>query len=399
MYTTFIYFSFSIFEQNFLKFSGEIISANCKKKILHKLFKLPFDRRGMISIIGAGPSGNYLAFLLAKQSHDVHVYEDHKVIGTPVQCTGIITPELEKIIPVKKSFLTNKINQAQIYAPNGSSLHVRFKKDDIIVDRTLFDSHLASLAEKAGAQYHLGQRFIENKGKKMKIGEKFIETDILIGADGPFSRVAKTNGMWCDRKFVTGNQVTVEVDCEPKLVEFWLGIGLFGWLVPENDSVARVGIISYDQPDIYLKKLLDKRCPSAKVLHREPGAIPIYNPKQILQKDFVYLIGDAATQVKATSYGGIVHGMKAAQILARDMQHYQKNCRKEVGRDLYLSLLIRKAMDRFSEKDYNALVELFTQEKLKRVLETKSRDYPTKFLLDLILVEPRLLAFTRKFLF
>ena len=80
----------------------------------------------MISIIGAGPSGNYLAYLLAKKNEDVHIYEDHKEIGVPIQCTGIITPELETIIPIKKSFLTNKINQARIYSPNGSSLHVNF---------------------------------------------------------------------------------------------------------------------------------------------------------------------------------------------------------------------------------------------------------------------------------
>ncbi len=353
----------------------------------------------MISVIGAGPSGNYLAYLLAKKNEDVHVYEDHKEIGVPIQCTGIITPELETIIPIKKSFLTNKINQAKIYSPNGNSLHVKFAKEDVIVNRTKFDSHLGEMAKKAGATYHLGKRFQDNKGKKMKIGEEFIETDILVGADGPFSRVAKSNDMWCDRKFVTGNQVTVEVDCDPKLVEFWLGIGLFGWLVPESDSVARVGIVSYDQPDKYLQKLVDRRCPKAKTISKEPGAIPIYNPKQTLQKDFVYLIGDAATQVKATSYGGIVHGMRAAEVLVRDMKHYQKNCRKEVGRDLYLSLLIRKAMDRFSQEEYNDLVEMFNQEKLKRVLETKSRDYPTKFVLDLLLAQPRLLKFGTKVLF
>lgn len=353
----------------------------------------------MISIIGAGPSGNYLAYLLAKQNKSVHVYEDHKVIGAPIQCTGIITPELETLIPIKKKFLTNKINQAKIYSPNGNALHVRFQKEDIIVNRTKFDSYIADMAKKAGAKYHLGSRFEDNVGKKMKINGKIIKTDVLVGADGPFSRVAKSNGMWCDRQFVTGNQVTVEVDCDPKLVEFWVGIGLFGWLVPENESIARVGIVSYDHPEIYLKKLIDKRCPRAKVLSKEPGAIPVYNPKQILQKDSVYLIGDAATQVKATSYGGIVHGMKAAQVLARDMKHYQKNCRKEVGRDLYLSLLLRKAMDRFSEQEWNDLIALFSKEKLRNVLETKSRDYPTKFILDLLLAEPRLLKYGKKLLF
>ena len=352
----------------------------------------------MISIIGAGPAGNYLAYLLAKQGKNVHVYEDHKVIGCPVQCTGIISHELENEMHIDKKFLTNTITQAKIYSPNGNSLLVKFKKKDYIVNRTIFDSHIAEMAMQEGAQFHLGHRFHGNVGRKLKINDQIIETDMLVGADGPFSRVAKSNGMWCDRQFVTGNQVTVEVDCDPTLVEFWVGIGLFGWLVPENESVARVGIVSYNSPARDLQQLLDMRCPNPKILSKEPGEIPLYNPKQILQKDTVYLVGDAATQVKATSFGGIIHGMKAAKVLAQDPMHYQKKCRKDVGKDLYLSLLMRKAMDKFSPEDYNALVGLFNKEKLKNVLETKSRDYPSKFIFDLLLAEPRLLTFAWKLL-
>ena len=43
----------------------------------------------MISIIGAGPAGSYLASLLRKE--EVEVFEEHDKIGLPVQCTGITT--------------------------------------------------------------------------------------------------------------------------------------------------------------------------------------------------------------------------------------------------------------------------------------------------------------------
>ncbi len=350
----------------------------------------------MISIIGAGPAGNYLAYLLAKKGKEVNVYEDHKEIGKPIQCTGIISHELKNILPIKKKFLTNTINKAKIYSPNGKSIKINFKEKDYIVNRTDFDSYLGDLAMSKGANYNFNHRFKENKGKKMKINDKVIETDILIGADGPYSRVAKSNGMWCNRKFVTGNQVTVKVNCDPNLVEFWVGIGLFGWLVPENESVARVGIVSYDKPQDYLNRLLKMRCSKAKVLSKEPGSIPLYNPKQTLQKGNVYLIGDAATQVKATSFGGIIHHLKAAEILAKNMKNYERNCKKEVGRDLYLSLLMRKTMDKFSEKDYNDLILMFQKKKLSSILEKNSRDFPTKFILKMLLTEPRLLKFGLK---
>jgi digeranylgeranylglycerophospholipid reductase len=348
----------------------------------------------MISIIGAGPVGNYLAWQLAKKGKEVQVFEEHKSIGLPVQCTGIITPELHKAMEVKSSFTQNEIKNAIIYAPNGKSIFVKFKDPDIIVNRNQFDQYLADEAQKAGAKYYLEHRYKGNEGKTIHINDKKIKTDYLIGADGPLSRVAKNNNMWCNRKTIIGNQVTAEVECEdPATMEIWLGIGLFSWSVPEGNGISRVGCMSYDKPTEHLQKLLELKCPGSKVLGKQPGKIPIFNRKQKIQNGFVYLIGDAATQVKPTSYGGIIHGMKAARILVKDMENYEKICKKEVNKDLYLSHIMRKAMDKFSHKDWNDLVKMFSQERIKRVLETNSRDFPTKFVTQLLLKEPRLLKY------
>lgn len=37
----------------------------------------------MTSIIGAGPIGSYLAYLLAKNNQEVRIFEEHKEIGKP----------------------------------------------------------------------------------------------------------------------------------------------------------------------------------------------------------------------------------------------------------------------------------------------------------------------------
>ena len=56
----------------------------------------------MIAIIGAGPIGSYAAYMLAKKGIDVNVYEEHKVIGKPVQCTGIVSSEFSNIFDIDK---------------------------------------------------------------------------------------------------------------------------------------------------------------------------------------------------------------------------------------------------------------------------------------------------------
>ena len=114
----------------------------------------------MISIIGGGPIGSYQAYLLAKKGEKVNVYEEHDKIGKPVQCTGILTHEIHKFLKMKNSFVVNKIKNAKVYAPNGNSITVKFDSEDIIVDRTKFDSHLAEMAEKEGAKIFLKQNGI-----------------------------------------------------------------------------------------------------------------------------------------------------------------------------------------------------------------------------------------------
>ncbi|MBT3324395.1 geranylgeranyl reductase family protein [archaeon] len=354
----------------------------------------------MISIIGGGPIGSYQAYLLAKKGEKVNVYEEHDKIGKPIQCTGILTHEIHKFLKMKNSFVVNKIKNAKVYAPNGKSITVKFDKEDTIVDRTKFDSHLAEMAEKEGAKIFLKSKYKSNDGKELKIGNKRIKTDILIGADGPHSRVAKNNGLWCNRKFVAGNQVVCELDDLKKdTMEIWMGLGMFAWCVPESKNIGRVGVVSYDKANEHLKELMKIRCKGAKVLERQSGLIPIYNPRQKLKKDFVYLVGDAATQVKSTSYGGIVLGMKAANVLARNKKRYVLNCRKEVDKDLYLSKIIRRTMDNFKIKDHNEFVKLVNQKRIKNILETKSRDYPSKMLLELLIKEPRFMKFALKTLF
>ena len=67
----------------------------------------------MINIIGAGPAGLHTAYLLAKAGKEVNVFEEHKEIGLPVQCTGITTSHLKKFTEIKKTWewLEMRLNQ------------------------------------------------------------------------------------------------------------------------------------------------------------------------------------------------------------------------------------------------------------------------------------------------
>src|SRR3989344_1019920 len=189
----------------------------------------------MISIIGAGPSGNYLAYLLAKKGEKVNVYEEHKSIGKPIQCTGILTDGITKVFDVNNEYVVNEINKVRVFSPKENYLDFNIKKN-FIVNRSLFDGYLAGEASGAGAKYFLGSKFNGcsiNNGIRININNEIKDTKYLVGADGPFSAVAKSAGMYGRRRFIIGPQARVKLSIEEDTMEVYLGYGSFGWVVPE----------------------------------------------------------------------------------------------------------------------------------------------------------------------
>ena len=374
----------------------------------------------MISIIGAGPSGSYLAYLLAKSGMEVQIFEDHKCVGVPIQCTGILTESFLEIIEPKKEFLVNTISRISVNSPNNSRAVLEMKKKDYIVNRTLFDNYFCSLAVDNGAKLFLNHRFLDFKNGVMEIKDNYnskikkIKTDILVGADGPLSSVAKSAGIYGKRKILIGMQAVIKMQCEKNKFDTYFGSAFpkfFGWFVPEADDIARVGLAAEDNPKQYFDEFIKKF--NGRVLEIQAGPIPVYNPEIQIQKENIYLVGDAACQIKNTTGGGIVFGLIGAKILAdciinntqtetndqrpmANIKDYQKEIKKKLGKDLMAHYYMRKVLDRFTDKDYNKLVELVKQEKVKNILENFDREFPSKFIAKLLLTEPRFLWFGRK---
>ncbi len=372
----------------------------------------------MITVVGAGPAGSFSAYLLAKAGFEVRVLEEHSRIGEPVACTGVVTGDvLSQRLKLPKELIINRIGKARITAPDNASVEVRLK-NDIIIDRAGFDRHLAGMAKDAGAEYSLNHRFeglsySNGNGKKNKIiavvknkigneAEKF-ETDYLVGADGPLSQVARSAGLYGSRKFYVGMQATMKLEND-NLIRFFPSEDGIAWVVPENERVARVGIAARANARECFKRFaaaVAGKNYEKKILGKQAGPIPIYNPglRTATRDGRILLVGDAATMVKASTLGGINQGLVGAEAVAAAITgkgSYERLWRKRMGMDLYLSLLMRRAMERFTNKNYDQLVDMFREGKNRQLLEKYDRDEPTRFALKLLVSEPRLLLLARK---
>ena len=199
----------------------------------------------MISVIGAGPAGSFYA--ANEKSDEVHLFEEHEVVGKPVACTGILTDSISRVTQIDPSLIVSKINSFKIVAPSGKSISIDLKKTNLVLDRARFDQWLFQKAVDNGAKVHLGERFLgyKEEGKKLiiKTSKKTYESNALVGADGPQSQVAKSAGIYGDRKFVMGWQARCKFpNLEEGVTEIRMGVGEFAWVVPESRDTARIGI-------------------------------------------------------------------------------------------------------------------------------------------------------------
>jgi flavin-dependent dehydrogenase len=271
------------------------------------------------------------------------------------------------------------------------------------------------LAKEANAKMVFNHRFegFAQFGRKIAVSLRNLETDeehrtstdILIGADGALSAVARAasyNGRHLSALLQT--RVSLPGSASPDTARVWFDpdrTKYFYWLIPESDQVATVGLIAEDQKraESALKAFLQRK--EFKPLEFQSAPVPMHRfelMSSVQARDRnVFIVGDAAGQVKVTTVGGVVTGLHAARALATAVlngRNYRKELR-ELKRELDLHLLIRHVLNWFNEKDYDELIAMLDHG-LKDILEESTRDELSKSFMSLILEEPRLITLGAK---
>ena len=351
----------------------------------------------MINVVGAGPAGSYFSYLCKEECR---LFEEHKEVGKPVACTGIMTKAIFDLVDVDKDVIVNELSKVRVVGKDNEMVF-NLRDKEVVVDRGKFDKFIVEKAVDNGVKTMLNHKFIGCKNDKavFKSGNftRKYEYGKLVGADGPNSLVARENGLMMGRKYWVGKQYSVKMRCDSE--EFVVFFGeipdFFGWVVPENDGMARVGVASERFSGRYFDELVKRiDVGKEKFVECQSGLIPMYNGDRACKGD-VYLLGDAAGHVKATTGGGLVYGMRGARCLANAINNggdYEKEWRKEFGRELWFHLQVRRFLNRLNGRDYDEMIEL-----LKKVdLGGYNRDYPFRSLG--LLMNPGLMRFGVKHL-
>lgn len=361
-------------------------------------------------VVGGGPAGCSVAEQIAQEGFKVLILEEHKKVGEPTQCAGLVSPRTMDLAGMGSNLVINKIKGAYVHAPGGETLSLKGTRTyALAIDRVAFDRELAGRAEEAGAEFLMGSKAIGFKRSnggiilEVKRGERIltIYTKLLIGADGVNSRVAKWAGVPGPSEKIKMFAAEVELENPtPELVDIFLSNelapGWFGWIIPLDRKRARLGLGSVDantpiQENV--KRMVEaypERFKGMKIRKGNGGVVPIGLTKN--HSSNVMLVGDAACQTKPISGGGLYMGLKGAKLCSETavaalrqedltekvLSQYQVQWNQEIRNEIETALRHRQIFLQLNDEEMNFIIRFLNIKYWQKlILKYGDIDYPS----------------------
>lgn len=269
--------------------------------------------KNKIAIIGAGIIGLYLTWKLAKAGNKVFLFEKKKKSDFYEKpCSTLVSERIKNFIPIDESLIERKIFGCLINFPK-KTITLNFFPAHLVLNRHLLIDVLFNLAEKSGVEIFFEKEINE-------IPEGF---DKIIGCDGALSSM---RGILSDEKpiFKLGLQLFLAGEDSSNFVQTWPTHSGFCWKIPRKNK-TEYGII--EKPKLakkLFKKFLEKFSLKYEDLMPKMQAAPIPQKLILPANEKITLCGDAAGFCKPWSGGGIIWGLKAADILIKEFPDFKK---------------------------------------------------------------------------
>jgi flavin-dependent dehydrogenase len=360
---------------------------------------------GEVIVVGGSAAGLFTAATVAGGGRPVRVLESRPGFE-PASRSLIVTDQFRSQLGAAASeSIVNEIRRFELFT-DGRSAQVALARPDLIIERSRLIPALARSAQQAGANLSFDTRFLglsaNGRGLRVQVDSagqrEELHAESVVGADGASSRVARSAG-WPPIETVPLVQAIVRLpkDHPPDTTRVWFvpdDTPYFYWLIPESSERGALGIIGEDGRDT--KKCLSRFLEKKKIepLEWQGARIPVYRGwvpvRRRIGNGEVYLVGDAAAQVKVSTVGGIVTGLRGAlgvgqSILRKGGGRELTALRRELG----THWLIRRALHHFQQKDYSQLVDLLNASTCESLGEI-NRDESTRLLWNVVRRQPRL---------
>lgn len=326
-----------------------------------------------VLVVGSGPAGSVAARYAALKGAQVTFIERRSEVGTPVRCGELVpsveeisgmfrnAEDLESLFDTPGNIRVRDIEGIKLIDPKGKCSLLDFT--GYTTDRDRFDRYLADMAKSEGADLITGCQFKCIRDGKAVTTQGDIEYKVIIGADGPGSKVARSLGLPANRNPYPAVTAQAKGDFEPYVHMFFGGIapGAYGWIIPKAGQ-ANVGVgfsprfasgtlggffdkfVSNHDFDI-ISKLEGKYVPSEGSIGNTVSGNGM-------------VVGDAAGHVISVNGGGIPLAMIAGRICGsvagdnvvsgRSLEDYQTEWRHVLQEPLRIAAKNKKLADTFA---------------------------------------------------
>ena len=283
-----------------------------------------------VLVVGLGPAGSRAAAAAAATGLSVVALERRRAAGSPVQCAEFVPALIEHDVPGLRTVTKQKVTRMLTFA-RSQQPEVTDHFRGLMIDRAAFDRMLAHEAAWNGAECRYGETVLSVNvdGLVTTSAGTRLRPRVLIGADGPHSRVGMAIGQ-INHDLVDTRQVTVPLVLPHDATDIFLSPdyrGGYGWLFPKG-AVANIGLGVTLESRRLLKPLLAALCDKlanerrigTRVFALTGGAIPVGGRLRSvghLQRTAVLLTGDAAGLTNPVTGAGIASAVQSGALAGR----------------------------------------------------------------------------------
>jgi geranylgeranyl diphosphate/geranylgeranyl-bacteriochlorophyllide a reductase len=357
-----------------------------------------------VAVIGGGPAGSSAAEVLAKAGIETYLFE--RKLDNAKPCGGAIPLCMVSEFDLPPEIIDRQVRKMKMISPSNIEVNIgQTLKDGEYIGmcrREVLDGFLRERATKLGANLINGTMYqldIPNTDKEPYTlhyadhsngtaqGEmKTLKVDLVIGADGANSRVAKAIDAG-DYNYAIAFQERIRLPEDKMayyedLAEMYVGNDVspdfYAWVFPKFDHVAvGTGTMKVNKAKIKdlqagIRQRAAKRLEGGEIIKVEAHPIPEHpRPRRVVGR--VALVGDAAGTVTKSSGEGIYFAAKSARMCAEvivetsnngqkvpteaDLKTYLKRWDKQYGAT-YLVLDILQRVFYRSDATREAFVEM-----------------------------------------
>jgi geranylgeranyl diphosphate/geranylgeranyl-bacteriochlorophyllide a reductase len=366
-----------------------------------------------VAVVGSGPAGSSAAETLAKAGIETYLFE--RKLDNAKPCGGAIPLCMVDEFDLPAHIIDRKVRKMKMISPSNIEVNIggTLKDEEYIgmCRREVMDGFMRDRAASLGAKlingtvnrleiprnstdpYVLHYADLSNGTPEGEM--KSLEVDLVIGADGANSRIAKEIDAgdynyaiaFQERIRLPETQMSYYLDLAEMYVGDDVSPDFYAWVFPKYDHVA-VGTGTMQVNKASIKKLqagirarAAHRLQGGQIIKVEAHPIPEHpRPRRVVGR--VALVGDAAGTVTKSSGEGIYFAAKSARMCAEtivetsnagqripteaDLKLYLKRWDKQYGATYLVLDLLQRVFYR-SDAAREAFVEMCSDLDVQRL--------------------------------